>query len=461
MRAVFRVLCPEQFSSGWRFIMEQIYAVKQAESAFYDSGEGSIIKKFLVFSLLFGVVIGTIFPLYANIFIENWKSDLMFIVFCAGCILAGILVGGFSFLLFRVTILKILKDLSGQFRQIGEGEGNLNVSVICNSHDELGDLTTNFNKFVSTLSDMLREVIRSSETMTAFSTDVSDSVKSMADNAQNQAASAEELSSAFEELASGIEAGSITANQQFSMLTELNKYIADLTGYITRVDGLTVRAEEITGTMTQNAEAGSSSLKNMNANMVNITETSKEMMEIISIIHEISDKINLLALNAAIEAARAGEAGRGFGVVADEISKLADRTADSLKRIETLLVTSNKEINNGMSNVADTINKIELIIKSVSTINSTMKDITGLMDQGIKIDGIVRDEVGKVMELAKDIMVSSDEHRIAFEEILKSISNITELALGTAEKSDHLARNSGKLSDMIVRLSFRLGHFKI
>jgi methyl-accepting chemotaxis protein len=426
-----------------------------------ESNEGSIIRKFLMFSLLFGVIVGAIFPLYANIFIESWKSDTMFAAFCAGCIIAGIFVGGFSFLIFKFTILKILKDLSGQFKQIGEGDGNLNVRVICRSHDEVGDLTSNFNKFVSVLSDMLREVIISSENMTAFSSDVSNSVRSMADNAQNQAASAEELSSAFEELSAGIESGSITANQQYSMLTKLNENIADLTESITLVDGIIAEAGKITDAMSIDAESGSSSLKQMNANMINITSTSKEVMEIISIIHEISDKINLLALNAAIEAARAGDAGRGFAVVADEISKLADRTADSLKNIETLLVTNNKEINNGLTNVADTINKIERIIKSVSVINLTMKDITNLMDRGITVDRIVREEIKKVMELAKGIMVSSDEHRIAFEEILKSISNISELALGTAEKSDHLARNSVKLSDMILRLSFRLEHFKV
>ncbi|HNX23783.1 MAG TPA: methyl-accepting chemotaxis protein [Spirochaetota bacterium] len=441
--------------------MEKIFSAKYLQIVLRGAKEGSIIKKFLIFSLLFGVMVGAIFPLYANIFIENWKSDMMFITFCAGCIVAGIFVGGFSFLLFRVTILKILKDLSGQFKQIGEGEGNLNVRVICNSGDEVGDLTSNFNKFVSILRDMISEVIKSSKTMTAFSDDVSDSVKSMADNAQNQAASAEELSSAFEELSSGIESGSIAAGEQYRMLIGLNEYITDLTENITRVDKIIDEAGKITSEMSLNAESGSISLRNMNANMFNITSTSEEMMEIILIIHEISDKINLLALNAAIEAARAGKAGRGFGVVADEISKLADRTADSLKRIETLLVAGNKEINNGLTNVADTINKIELIIKSVTLINTTMKDITGLMDRGIKIDSIVKEKVKKVMELAKGIMISSDEHRIAFEEILKSISNIAELSLGTAEKSDHIARNSGKLSDMILRLNSRLDHFKV
>ena len=81
----------------------------------------------------------------------------------------------------------------------------------------------------------------------------------------------------------------------------------------------------------------------MNVSITNITESSQQVTDIISIIDDISDKINLLSLNAAIEAARAGEAGRGFAVVADEISKLADQTAASINDIDSLIRKNNNE----------------------------------------------------------------------------------------------------------------------
>ena len=92
--------------------------------------------------------------------------------------------------------------------------------------------------------------------------------------------------------------------------------------------------------------------------MDNITETSREIENIIAAIEDIASQTNLLSLNASIEAARAGEAGRGFAVVADQIGKLANDSAQSAISTKELIVKSLEEIEKGNKIVHETMETI-------------------------------------------------------------------------------------------------------
>jgi methyl-accepting chemotaxis protein len=122
------------------------------------------------------------------------------------------------------------------------------------------------------------------------------------------------------------------------------------------------------------------------------------MSGILKIINEISEQINLLSLNAAIEAARAGDAGRGFAVVADEISQLADRTAQSLKEIASLISINNREIGEGQQGVDDAMNVIGRLVEGIGQINETTRAITGFMQD---LAGVSQTVSGQSVEVRR------------------------------------------------------------
>jgi methyl-accepting chemotaxis protein len=110
--------------------------------------------------------------------------------------------------------------------------------------------------------------------------------------------------------------------------------------------------------------------------MNGITESSKKIADITSVIDGIAFQTNILALNAAVEAARAGEQGRGFAVVASEVRNLAQRSAAAAKEIKQLINESVSKVDAGSRQVNDAGRTMDEIVDSVSKVSSLIAEIT-------------------------------------------------------------------------------------
>ncbi|MCK9444108.1 MAG: methyl-accepting chemotaxis protein [Tissierellaceae bacterium] len=153
--------------------------------------------------------------------------------------------------------------------------------------------------------------------------------------------------------------------------------------------------------------------KKTSLSMNQLSDRSKEIEEIVTVIESVSEQTNLLALNASIESARAGEAGRGFSVVADEIRKLAENTRHSTVNITELTKTIQQEVSEAF---AENQTNIKLIEEGFEKIHNTSNQINVLME-------FVRDVQMEIKELLKSI----EEQKVLSEDVLKNFAKTTEM----------------------------------
>jgi twitching motility protein PilJ len=176
-------------------------------------------------------------------------------------------------------------------------------------------------------------------------------------------------------------------------------------------------------------------------------ESSQEIGDIVNLITEISDQTNILALNAAIQASMAGEAGRGFAVVADEVQRLAERTGDATKRIESLVKTIQADTNEAVASMEQ------------STTN-VVKGAQLAEDAGTALDEIERTS----QSLADRILaISKSAHTHAHQavDIAKSMNVIQEITLQTTEGTNETATAIGNLTMLAEALRESVAGFKL
>src|SRR5690606_17437878 len=184
------------------------------------------------------------------------------------------------------------------------------------------------------------------------------------------------ISSAASEIAAGNDDLSRRTEQQAASLEETASSMEELTSTVRQNADNARQANQLAIGAAEVAEVGGEVVGRVVTTMTGINESSRKIVDIISVIDGIAFQTNILALNAAVEAARAGEQGRGFAVVASEVRSLAQRSAAAAKEIKTLIDDSVEQVENGSALVGQAGKTMGEIVTSVKRVTDIIADIS-------------------------------------------------------------------------------------
>ncbi|TGK87002.1 methyl-accepting chemotaxis protein [Leptospira noumeaensis] len=340
-------------------------------------------------------------------------------------------------------------------------KGDLTETLTLTNNDEIGRMNLALNGFITSIRSSLGEIQSVTEEINSSSESLRESSASFSDMAQGTAASAEEISATTEEVVASMETTAVSTAKQHKNILEFNSKILELSRGAIQIERDTKSALANTENITKQAKLGGESLNQMKEVINVILESSSEMKEVIGIIDEISDQTSLLALNAAIEAARAGEAGRGFAIVAEEISKLSDKTAHSIQSIEDMIGKNSKELEEGAKGIRSSVDLLNLIIRDIGEVETVMKRLSEATQSQLSYNREVDERSEEVGRESESIRGAIEEQKRAIQQISESVIGINNETMHIASGSDLVASSSRKLSHAADTLRSITKKFKI
>ncbi len=300
--------------------------------------------------------------------------------------------------------------------------GDFTQSIDAKGNDEVAQTARAFNALLQTLRTTFSELRTNVNTLDA-------AAHSLVNSAGAAAGSSAQASDAASSMAASVEQLSVSVNHIADNARDASG-IAVCSGELSEEGGRIIR------TTTDEIKGVAATVRTGVSTIAELGQQSERITAIINVIKDVADQTNLLALNAAIEAARAGEQGRGFAVVADEVRKLAERTAAATGEIGLMI----SAIQHGARASVDAMNKtMERVDASV-----------GMAQQAEASIGNIRGESEKVVRTVNEITTSLAEQSSASTALAQQVERVAQAAeanSATAGQTADAARHLGALAE--------------
>ena len=302
--------------------------------------------------------------------------------------------------------------------------GDLTLRAPATSNNEIGRSVQAFNALIDNLQSIVREVRGNSEQIHRYGQLLANAAQDTSNASENQSSAASGMAASMEELSVSID----SMSEHAQIATRASADSGQLAG-----EGVSV-VRQAGSEIQRIAE----SVRETSDAIQILGGKTDEITQIVSVIREIADQTNLLALNAAIEAARAGEQGRGFAVVADEVRKLAERTAKSTGEISIMISEIQQGAQHAVQAMDDGVKRVSEGVERASHAELSVE----------RVSASARESADAVSVITQSLLEQSAAGR-AIARNVEQVAQLSERLHATAMDSAEQARSLARLAEAL------------
>lgn len=351
-----------------------------------------------------------------------------------------ILLGIFASLVLAITVVLLGRALARPLQRVVEavhelatGDADLCARLPIRGDDELTNLAREFNRFLETLWELVREINGTSQAVQGISTELHAQSRSAERSVDAQRDEVGQLATAMQEMAATVDEVAGNAGQAAVATGEGDQAVA-------------LGQEKVSGLVAA-IHDDADTLEHVSTLAAQLGEASQSIGTIVAVISDIADQTNLLALNASIESARAGEQGRGFAVVADEVRALARRTHSSTEEVRASIHL----IQERTARVVDIIEQSR---------RSSLDNIASARQASEALESISR-IMAKLRGMSQQIATATQQQAATSDLLSRSLVSIADSAERSSQSAGAVSQRSDGLEASATRLNALVSRFRL